>query len=210
MSATSPSSTPSKRGRPGYDLPEILRVSVATFNEHGYDATSMSILGERLGLSKSAIYHHVPSKEELLRLALNVALDNLEAALESAISTQERSDLRLEAILRGAIRVLLDHSAEVTLLLRVRGNSDVEREALARRRAFDTAVTTILTTAAADGYLRADIAPRLATRLIFGMVNSIVEWYKPGTRGADDALTEAVLALTMTGLATGRTTSPTA
>ncbi len=28
--------------------------------------------------------------------------------------------------------------------------------------------------------LRADVDPRLATRLLFGMLNSITEWYRPG------------------------------
>ncbi len=31
-----------------------------------------------------------------------------------------------------------------------------------------------------QGDLRADIEPRLATRLLFGMLNSITEWYRTG------------------------------
>ena len=31
-----------------------------------------------------------------------------------------------------------------------------------------------------QGDLRADIEPRLATRLLFGMLNSVTEWYRPG------------------------------
>src|SRR6478609_6986050 len=70
-----------RRGRPGYDQRGILEVAVAAFNEHGYDATSIGMLAARLGLSKSAIYHHVASKEELLALALDEALDGLEGVL---------------------------------------------------------------------------------------------------------------------------------
>ena len=60
-----------RRGRPGYDQRGILEVAVAAFNEHGYDATSIGMLADRLGLSKSAIYHHVSSKDELIWLALD-------------------------------------------------------------------------------------------------------------------------------------------
>ena len=28
--------------------------------------------------------------------------------------------------------------------------------------------------------VRADLDPRLVTRLLFGMVNSVTEWYRPG------------------------------
>ena len=70
-----------RRGRPGYDQRGILEVAVEAFNEYGYDATSIGVLAERLGLSKSASYHHVASKDELLRLALDEALDGLDGVL---------------------------------------------------------------------------------------------------------------------------------
>ena len=57
-------------------------IAVDVFNRHGYDATSMGILAENLGISKSAIYHHVPSKGDLLKLALDHALGGLEAILD--------------------------------------------------------------------------------------------------------------------------------
>ena len=34
--------------------------------------------------------------------------------------------------------------------------------------------------AALDGDVRPDLDPAIAARLLFGMVNSIVEWYRPG------------------------------
>ncbi len=55
-----------RRGRPGYDRETLLAVCVEVFNRHGYDATSMGTLSSHLGISKSAIYHHVASKEEIL------------------------------------------------------------------------------------------------------------------------------------------------
>ena len=58
-----------RRGRPGYDLASVLAVAVDLFNERGYDGTSMRDLAGRLGIAKSAIYHHVAGKEELLSLA---------------------------------------------------------------------------------------------------------------------------------------------
>src|SRR3954447_20367041 len=62
-------------GRPGYDLESVLAVAVEVFNERGYDGTSMEDLAQRLGIAKSAIYHHVSGKEELLRLSLDRAMD---------------------------------------------------------------------------------------------------------------------------------------
>ncbi|MCW2598076.1 MAG: TetR family transcriptional regulator, partial [Jatrophihabitans sp.] len=69
---------PRRRGRPGHDLESVLATTVAVFNERGFDGTSIEDLARRLGISKSAIYHHVESKDALLGLALDRALVGLE------------------------------------------------------------------------------------------------------------------------------------
>lgn len=197
-----------RAGRVAYDLDAVLAVAVRAFNERGYDATSMGELAERLGTSKSAIYYHVSGKQELLRLALERALGNLEALLqEPGEGSDEQPDAagaaaldRLERVLRGAVRVLVQELPFVTLLLRLRGNTDVEREALARRRDFDHAVARLVEEAVADGALRSDVDARTATRLLFGMVNSLVEWYRPGGGLTADQLADAVVAMAFEGL----------
>ena len=174
-----------RRGRPGYDQQGILDVAVAAFNQYGYDATSMGVLADRLGLSKSAIYHHFASKDEILDRALDTALAALEGVLEETDAARGRAADRLDHVLRGAVHVLVEKLPYVTLLLRVRGNTEVERRALARRRAFDKRVTALVSEAQAEGSLRSDIDVRIVERLLFGMINSIVEWYRPG--GHEDA-----------------------
>ena len=189
-----------KRGRPGYDQRAILEIAVTAFNEFGYDATSMGVLATRLALSKAAIYHHFTSKDEVLQLALDEALNGLEGVLlESGALTGNAID-RLAYVLRGAVHILTSRLPYVTLLLRVRGNTEVERLALTRRRAFDRAVSALVVEARDEGSLRSDIDPRVVTRLLFGMVNSIAEWFRP--EGPEDAshLADDVLAVALDGL----------
>ncbi|KQR54009.1 TetR family transcriptional regulator [Leifsonia sp. Leaf336] len=188
---------PLRRGRPGYDQRGILEVAVAAFNEHGYDATSIGMLAERLGLSKSAIYHHVASKDELLALALDEALDGLEGALRSAEEASGTAAERLALVLREAVLVLADRLPYVTLLLRVRGNTEVERAALQRRRAFDHAVATLVAEARTEGALRADGDPAVVARLLFGMINSLTEWYDPAGAVTPDDLADTILAFAL-------------
>jgi AcrR family transcriptional regulator len=189
-----------RRGRPGYDQQGILDVAVAAFNQYGYDATSMGVLADRLGLSKSAIYHHFASKDEILERALDVALSGLEGVLNEADAARGRAADRLDQVLRGAVHVLVDKLPYVTLLLRVRGNTEVERRALARRRAFDKRVTALVSEAQSEGSLRSDIDVRIVERLLFGMINSIVEWYRPGGKEDADRLADDVVAVALDGL----------
>jgi AcrR family transcriptional regulator len=76
---------PVRRGRPGHDQATVLRRAIELFNAQGHDATSIGDLAKDLGLTKSAIYHHVPSKEALLSAALDEALDGLSAAIDVAV-----------------------------------------------------------------------------------------------------------------------------
>ncbi|WAL64316.1 TetR/AcrR family transcriptional regulator [Amycolatopsis cynarae] len=197
---TAPPARPARRGRPGYDLESLLAVAVKLFNERGYDGTSMEDLSRKLGITKSAIYHHVPSKQELLRLAVNRALDGLFAEVDKLDGAGGRAVDRLEQLVRGSVRVLAERLPFVTLLLRVRGNTKVERDALARRREFDHIVTELVTEAVAEGDLRPDIDPATTARLLFGMINSLIEWYRPrgGTDGGE--LADSVVAVAFDGL----------
>ncbi|HEU4465637.1 MAG TPA: TetR/AcrR family transcriptional regulator [Agromyces sp.] len=189
-----------RRGRPGYDQRGILEVAVAAFIEYGYDATSMGVLADRLGLSKSAIYHHFASKDEILDRALDQALSSLERVTDEAEASGGSAADRLDHVLRGAVHVLVAELPYVTLLLRVRGNTEVERSALARRRAFDKRVTELVSAAQAEGTLRSDIDVRVVERLLFGMINSIVEWYRPGGREDAARLADDVVAVALDGL----------
>jgi AcrR family transcriptional regulator len=193
-----------KRGRPGHSLDSLLDVAVALFIERGFEATSMDELAVRLGVTKSAIYHHVRSKGELLRLALDRALDALFAVIDEPGATTGRAIDRLEHVVRGSVRVLTAELPFVTLLLRVRGNSEVERAALQRRREFDRIVTDLVSAAEDEGDVRPDVGPAVLSRLLFGTVNSLTEWYRPGGGLSADDLADALVATTFDGL---RTTS---
>jgi AcrR family transcriptional regulator len=144
----------------------------------------------------------VRGKEELLSRAVGRALDELFGILDEPEACDGRAVDRLEHVTRRTTRVLMEEVPYVTLLLRVRGNTRTERWAMERRREFDLRVSELLKDAVAEGDLRADVEVRLATRLLFGMINSIVEWYRPNGRGAVDGeqVADAVVRLAFDGL----------
>jgi AcrR family transcriptional regulator len=189
-----------RRGRPGHDLESVLRGAVKVFNERGYDGTSMEDLSRELGITKSAIYHHVTSKEELLRLAVDRALDGLFALLEEVSGLEAPAIGRLEELARRSVLLLVAELPFVTLLLRVRGNTKAERQALARRRSFDAAVASLAAQARDEGDLRQDVDPALVARLLYGTINSVVEWYRPRDGGGPAELAEIIVAVAFDGL----------
>lgn len=200
MTTTPTPIQPVRRGRPGYDRQTLVDLCVKVFNRHGYEATSMGMLATELGISKSAIYHHVKTKEEILEDALDDALDGLETVTGQAEQTAGPARQKIEALLKGAVRVLVNRQPSVTLLLRLRGNSEVETKALLRRRNLTTRLANLIADAQAEGSVRSTASPKILARLLYGTVNSLVDWYDPEKSAGADQTGDVLVDLIFQGI----------
>lgn len=162
-----------------YTLASLVEVAAQAFLERGYDATSMEDLSRAAGITKSSFYHHVSGKEALLRGALDRALDGLFGVLAEPRAVDGPPVDRLRHIVRRQVEVLGTELPYVTLLLRLRGNTETERWALGRRREFDQAVAALVREATEAGATPPEVDPVVAARLLSGTVNSLIEWYRP-------------------------------
>ena len=187
--------------RKPYDIDSLTDVALRVFAERGYDGASMDDVARAAGITKASIYHHVSGKEALLERGLGRALDALFAILDEPAAREGAAVGRLRHIVERVADTTLYLLPELTVLFRIHGASKSERNAVERRRAFDRAVTEIIAQAQRDGAVRSDVDPRLTARLIFGMSNSVVEWYRSGslTRAA---IARAVVAIAFDGIAT--------
>ena len=189
--------------RKPYDIDSLTDVALRVFAERGYDGASMDDVARAAGITKASIYHHVSGKEALLERGLGRALDALFAIIEEPAAREGRAIERLRHIVTRVAETTLQLLPELTVLFRIHGASKSEREAVERRRAFDRHVTEIIAGAQRDGDVRRDLDPRLAARLIFGMSNSVVEWYRSGTLSRE-TIARAVVAIAFEGLAARR------
>jgi AcrR family transcriptional regulator len=126
-----------------------------------------------------------------------------------------RAPYDLAAVLDIAVAAFNDHGYDATSMgqlaarlgtsksavyYHVTGKEDLLRLALERRRRFDRQVAALVDEARTEGTLRSDIDARTIERLLFGMINSIVEWYRPGGTLTRDQLAADVLAVAFDGL----------
>ena len=183
-----------------YDIDSLTDVALRVFAERGYDGASMDDVARAAGITKASIYHHVSGKEALLERGLGRALDALFAILDEPAAREGRAIERLHHIVERVVETTLRLLPELTVLFRARGTSKSERDAVERRRAFERAVTELIVAAQRDGDVRADVEPRLAARLIFGMSNSVVEWYRTGTL-TRERIAAAIVAIAFGGIA---------
>jgi AcrR family transcriptional regulator len=185
--------------RKPYDIDSLTDVALRVFADRGYDGASMDDVARAAGITKASIYHHVSGKEALLERGLGRALDALFAIVEESAAREGRAIDRLRHIVGRVAETTMQLLPELTVLFRIHGASKSERDAVERRRTFDRLVTDIIAQAQRDGDVRRDLDARLLARLIFGMSNSVVEWYRRGSL-TREAIANAVVAIAFEGI----------
>ncbi len=188
------------RPRKAYDIDSLTDVALDVFARKGFDGASMDDVAAAAGITKAAIYHHVAGKDTLLERGLDRALDALFGILAEPGAERGEAANRIRYVVRRVARTTLDLLPELSVLFRIRGNSPVERRAIERRREFDRIVAALVVEAQGHGDLRSDLDARLVTRLVFGMSNSVVEWYRAGREIDAERVAQAVEAIVFGGL----------
>jgi len=94
---------------------QIQEEALRLFRERGYDRTALREIAGELGLSKSGLYHHFPSKESLLVSLVDPLLGQLEILVSDSPQTLSTAEEKEEFLTR-YIDVLLEHRAVVGLL----------------------------------------------------------------------------------------------
>jgi len=191
---------PSAKERKPYDMDAIVDIAVQVFLRRGYDGASLDQVAAAAGITKASIYYHAEGKDALLARGAGRALDALFAVLAEPAALEGRQIDRLKHVIRRTVEITVKRLPEVALLLRVRGNTETERWILEQRRRFDRLVAKIVGEAQAKGQIRADIEAGLVTRLLFGMLNSITEWYRPGGGLSTDDIVAAATRIAFDGL----------
>ena len=72
--------------------------ALGLFIEHGYNGTSLQMIGDRLGVSKAAVTYHFHSKEELLAAVIAPAFRDLGQLLDQVEGVRRESARRREAL----------------------------------------------------------------------------------------------------------------
>ena len=83
---------------------EILTVAASAFASHGFAATDVQDLANRLGIGKGTIYRYFPSKEALFLAAVEWGLRELTAAIDAVLAVPEADPVD---VMRRAIRAYL-------------------------------------------------------------------------------------------------------
>jgi AcrR family transcriptional regulator len=92
-----------KTGRPrSFDCTEALEGAMAVFWEHGYDATSIALLTQALGIGAPSVYAAFGDKRSLFLAALDRYLRTYGSFTERALAEEPKARDAVERLLREA------------------------------------------------------------------------------------------------------------
>jgi AcrR family transcriptional regulator len=87
---------------------QILETAQRLFTELGYDATSLQMIADEMGLTKAAVYYHFRAKSDILHAAMLPGIQRLEALLDEAAAMRGRR-ARIERLVNGFVDFLVQN-----------------------------------------------------------------------------------------------------
>lgn len=180
---------------------EILARAAEVFCEKGYDRASIRDIARASEMSLAGLYYHFDSKEDLLfRIQERVFGDLIEGA-KAAVESAPDPVRRLEAFIRSHVSYFLGNLTDMKVLShdyhRLKGEEHAELHRL-RREYYGLAtqiVAAVMETRGLDGP-----PVRVTVLSLFGMMNWLYTWYRPGSDPAPDGLARDMASLFLNGL----------
>jgi AcrR family transcriptional regulator len=190
----------------------ILAVAAERFAQDGYEDTKWADVAAAVGIGTSGLYHYFESKEHCLFTIMEQALtehclrferiaargsdlaDTLVDALYDIYDVTDGAALRNRLLVAEQSLLHTPHPSP-------RGEA-VRQAAQARSRDLEFAWGAFLSRGMQQGLLP-DLPPRLLTRALLGLTNSLWHWYRPGGTRSLEELAEIYVRRTLAMLGLG-------
>ena len=177
--------TPRRQGRPpvlenAYE--RILDGADVLFAQKGFDASSISEIATTVGMSKAAVFHYFPAKQDIYDAIIVRALRGLKDQVSDAVNNDNASLDRLRLFMTShASYFEKNFWSFVTMLIGYGGMATptLKQEALALRDEYESLLREIIREGVKQEQIK-DVDPVDTSRAILSMLNWMARWFKPG------------------------------
>ena len=167
---------------------EILAAATERFGRDGYEDTKWADIAADVGVGPTALYHYFESKQHCLYVIMDEAIEDFRTRFARLTAEQSHPLERLEAIIDDCFelsqrdiqrnRVLVAEQGLLSSPSQSPREEQARQAARARTRDLEFAWASFLSSAMQQGAIPEN-DPRLLTRAILGLYNSIWHWYRP-------------------------------
>jgi AcrR family transcriptional regulator len=183
----------------------VLRTSAQLFATHGYEATSLDMIAEQMGMHKATLYHYIKSKEEVLYQILVKSFENLEQVVEKV---KDKRDPVLDRLRYFALSLAHAQNTDFGRCMVLVGSRPLDQMAGTDIRQFqkklDDTVRELVIEGTASGEIK-PCNPGLVSAMLFGTLNWVPQWFKPEKPLSIDEVVTTFMNMLIHGIAT-RTT----
>ncbi len=182
------------RAFPPLSLDAALTGALSSFLEFGYHGASMRTIAERAGLSVPGLYHHYPSKQEMLVALLDLTMHDLRVRTEAA-RAQGRDAVERFALVVECLALFHTHRRELGFV----GASEMrslEPGERARVTALRVQEQRVVDDAVEDGVREGAFTtpvPHEAARAVVTLCTALPQWFRPdGSASAEQVAQDYV------------------
>lgn len=180
---------------------EILSAAAEIFREKGYHAASMQDIAEAVKLKKGSLYHHVSSKQNILRVLLDQALDLLTAELTETAERSLPPEEKLRLAMVTYLRIMTENlSLASVLLLEHRSlNPEHHQAHIPRRDRFEALWKKIILQGVESGRFR-DLNVDQTVKALLGTLNWTITWFDPRGKLSPEQIADQYCELFLQGM----------
>jgi TetR/AcrR family transcriptional regulator, cholesterol catabolism regulator len=167
---------------------EILDAATRRFGTDGYEHTKWADIAADVGVGPTALYHYFESKQHCLYVIMDEAISAFHARFAALTAGAANPLQALSAVLADCFdlgeqdimrnRVLVSEQGLLGVARSSSREEDARIAARARARDLEFAWASFLSRAMETGALP-EQDPRLLTRAVLGLYNSVWQWYRP-------------------------------
>jgi AcrR family transcriptional regulator len=181
-------------------LKQIFFAAAQLFCEQGYEATTMSDIGDAIGVTKAAIYHFVPGgKQDLLFAIINYGMDTVDEFVIAPAKNVADAEQRLRAIIINHAKLVMRRSTDqgfnpVTVMVdEVASLSPAQRRKIdQRKRAYMDLVRETLQRLKGEGKFKDHLDVTVVAFSLIGTIIWLGHWYRPNGRLSSDQVAESI------------------
>ncbi len=175
----------------------IVAATEAELERAGILGTTLEQVGERVGLSRAALYYYVDSRDDLLTLVLDDVFQQQIAESDHIAGPDATPLERLRAFVHGSIRIVVERPAGRMIVSHLDLLAAHEPSALLMRHQ-ERYARELIADAVADGSLR-PVEQAAAIAVLFGTIATIPRGYNPDGPLTLEAVVNSALDLLLEG-----------
>lgn len=182
-------------------LQYILRLSAQIFAEHGFEGASMRDISKATKISLSGLYYYFDSKQRLLYLIQKTTFTFVVERLQERLADCSDPVAKLRIMVHNHVEYFLSHPNEMKVLSHEEEalGEPFRQEVAGIKRKYFALARNIFEEVVGEG-AHAGIRERVAILSLFGMMNWIYQWHKPGVDPDAHELSESIVGIFLHGV----------